>query len=84
MTLIEIANKIVETKTYGLLKHRDGIDYDFKQPEHAGNKKGWVFFDLFTANTVKQIYNALSDDNKVKYISLPLAKFIDITWKLVR
>jgi len=39
--------------------------------------------DAFTASAIMAVYNALSDDNKKKYESLPLDKLINVTWKLV-
>lgn len=40
--------------------------------------------DLFTANHVVQVYDALNDANKKKLESLPLLKMVDLVWKLVK
>ncbi|MFA5153238.1 MAG: hypothetical protein WC554_11805 [Clostridia bacterium] len=41
-----------------------------------------IMVDLFTANTIVQIYNALNDANKAKYSRLPVYRMADIAFKL--
>jgi len=42
-----------------------------------------IMIDLTTANTIISIYNRLNDKNKLKLMSLPLNKIVNIVWKLV-
>lgn len=39
--------------------------------------------DQYTASMIVQIYDALNDENKAKFGNLPLARMVDIGWKLV-
>ncbi len=80
MTLYEIAKK-TQADGAQLLRHRGGNQYDCK-PMFTGNKHHWTLIDHFTGSVIVQIYEALKPENQLKYISLPLMKFIDVTWKL--
>lgn len=43
-----------------------------------------VLVDLMTANAIITVYDAVGPDNKIKMLSLPIAKMGEIAWKLVR
>jgi len=43
-----------------------------------------VYVDLFTASAMVQIYDALNEENRAKYVGLPWPTFVDVTWKLAR
>ena len=40
--------------------------------------------DLFSANAIVQVYDALGDDNKKKYINLPAPNMASIAFKLIK
>jgi hypothetical protein len=42
-----------------------------------------TMIDLFTASTICQVYDALNDENKIKFASLPAYKMGTIAFKLV-
>lgn len=43
-----------------------------------------VYVDLITASMLVQIYDALNEVNRAKFIALPFLKMVDVGWKLVK
>lgn len=43
-----------------------------------------VYVDLFTASAVVQIYDALNEANRAKFVALPWPQMIAVTWKLAK
>jgi len=85
MESLKVFETVVNTKSYRLARQRkDSKEYDLKSTSHAGNKKGWIFIDLFTASAVMQVYNALNDANKITFAKMPLIKMVNITWRLIK
>lgn len=81
MTIYEVAKR---TQEHGAQKfrHREGIQYDCQDDMWAGHNRKWTLMDSFTGSAIVQIYEALKPDNQLKYISLPVPRLIDVTWKL--
>lgn len=44
---------------------------------------GGVLIDAQTANVILTVYNALSDQNKEKFLLLDINKMAQLAWKLV-
>lgn len=42
------------------------------------------FVDLTTAHMLVQVHDALSQDNQKKFAAMPLAKMVDVGWKLCK
>lgn len=83
MTITQIANYAVENGAV-LIRPRDVGEYDMK-PLFTGSKRGWVILDTTTANAIKVVREALSDNPNVhKFDRIPLRKLIDFVWKHVR
>jgi hypothetical protein len=84
MKINEIVKKIITEQQYLIIRERknEAGEYDIK--EDCGTKKGWVYIDGVTANLINKIYNALSEERREKYISLPLSRLIDVSWKMVK
>ena len=83
MKFIDCANYVKENGCC-LIRERKGTnEYDCKVFT-SGSKRGWVYLDGYTASAVVSIYNALGDDNKVKFETLSALAAIDITWKLLK
>lgn len=61
--------EIVESHTYDELPAYDG------GPE--------VVVDVVTANMLLTVHDALNDENKAKFASMPLAAAVELGWKLV-
>lgn len=47
-------------------------------------RKGAVLMDAFTANMLITVYEALNEENKAKFTSLPILKAVQIGWKCVK
>ena len=89
MKASEIVNHIVNTKSVALVRARkeehikgQPIQYDIKE-SFTGKKKGWFYFDLFTASAVQQVFNAIKPENQKRFDCLPLPRLVDITWQLI-
>ena len=41
-----------------------------------------VYIDAFTASMLVQIFDALNESNRAKFISLPWPKMVSVGWKL--
>jgi hypothetical protein len=87
MTGIEVARTVTEQKQCHLARARkeqtpgEPIQYDCK-PTFTGSHKGWFYVDLFSASAIVQVYDAINEENKVKYGRLPLPKMASIAFKL--
>lgn len=93
MSGIELARKVLESKTAHLFRPRAGLDppvslrgrgwlYDAK-PYHArGNKRGWIMLDLYSASLVVQVHDALSEANRAKYGGFPLTRMVTVACTL--
>lgn len=42
-----------------------------------------VYVDAFTASAVVQVYDALNETNRAKFIVLPWPKMVAVTWKAI-
>ncbi len=89
MNILEIIQK-VETDGVQLVRlskaervKGEPWQYDAKDA-FCGKKKGWFYFDAFTASAMRTVFNALSADNQSKFICLPLPTLVDFTWKHVK
>lgn len=87
MITSQIIKQIVDTKGCVLIRprkeeHQKGSawQYDIKEP-FQGNKKGWTLVDLFTASAMLKVFEALKDENKVKFDRLHINTLVDFTWK---
>jgi 2-C-methyl-D-erythritol 4-phosphate cytidylyltransferase len=43
-----------------------------------------LYVDLFTASMLVQVYDALNEENRARFIGLPFLRMVDIGWKLTR
>lgn len=43
-----------------------------------------VYVDLFSASMLVQIYDALSEANRARFISLPWRTMVNVGWKLAK
>jgi len=51
--------------------------------DHQAAKVDGTFVDAFSASAIVKVYDALNDQNKAKFASLPVWRMADITWKLL-
>lgn len=87
MTIVEAA-RAVKTNGCKLLRLRKGEpvtpeQFDVKDA-FSGKKKGWFYMDAFTASAIVAVYEGLNEQNRLKYLALPLPKLVNVTWKLVK
>lgn len=50
----------------------------------TGKKKGWFYFDGFTASAMLVVYNNLKPELQEKFDKIPLNKLVDFTWTHVK
>lgn len=43
-----------------------------------------VMVDLFTASAITQVHDAISEENRLKYIAMPVAKMASIAFQLMK
>lgn len=43
-----------------------------------------LLMDLFTASMLVQVYDALSETNRTKFLALPLRKMVSVGWSCVK
>lgn len=55
-------------------------DREALEEQHQGK----VIIDIVTGNLLRQVYKALSEENKKKFLSFPLLFLVDRCWKLVK
>jgi len=55
-----------------------------KRPSGKSKKPGQVILDLFTANMLVNIYDAINDKNKKMFGELNIIKAVNVGWKLVK
>jgi hypothetical protein len=58
--------------------------YDVKDAFTGNKKKGWFYFDAFTASAMKAVHDALSPENQAKFDTINLPTLVDFTWKHVK
>lgn len=90
MTLLEAAQRVRDTHSCVVIRARKEqdpngpIQYDVKDYFGQGRKGGgWTALDACTAGAICAVGEALSEANRAKYLSLPLMKAVNVTWKLV-
>ena len=90
MTVSTIIKQVVGGKGALLIRDRkeehvkgSAWQYDVK-PNWTGNKKRWVYIDLFTASAMLTVFNALGDENKAKYDKVHIDRLIGFTWKHIK
>jgi hypothetical protein len=52
--------------------------------EHGYAKIDGVMVDLFSASAMVKVYDALNDENKIKFAALPIVKMAKIAFQLVK
>lgn len=83
MKFIDCAKKVVEEKSYMLIRNRkNSNEYDVKAGE--GSKRGWTYLDGYSASAVVNVYNALNLENKLKFESLSALKAINVAFRLIQ
>jgi hypothetical protein len=86
MTVYECCKFAITNQSAILIRHKDnyadGNQYDVKC-WGQGNKHNWQFIDMFTAQAIITLYESLSGINQIKYMTLPLTKLVNVTWKMV-
>jgi len=75
--------KLVRVRSKGDMRSRTPWEYDVKDGS-SGKKKGWFYFDSFTASGMSAVHNALRPDLQVTFDCLSLPTLIDFTWKHVK
>ena len=87
MLVSEIIKKVVDERAACLIRYRKPIEnpyqYDVKGL-FTGKKSGWLVIDLFTANAMFTVFNALNECHRAKFDSIPFQKLVDFTWKNVK
>jgi hypothetical protein len=81
MEAITVFKTVLETKTAHLVRVRKNETkvYDIKEA-FTGNKRGWIYVDVFTASAVMQLHAKLDETVKAKYENLSLMRIVDIAW----
>ncbi len=72
--MFRLRERIAETKVF---------EYDCK-PLWTGKKKGWDYFDSFTASAVCAVYNALNEQMQPKFDTIPLQRLLTFVWSNVK
>lgn len=97
MTWVDTARRIVERGAFEMVHPVTGesVEYEWKPDldgeyaEAQGNevvvpKEGdGVLFDLFSAGTMVQVYDALGDVNKARFEAMPFTKAHAMAFKLL-
>ena len=76
-------NKNIIYKVRNWFKEGELITEDEELTQKAKKSNGWVILDAFTASGLNQVYNALSDEMKIKFDKISLNRLIDFMWKQV-
>lgn len=85
MTNIEAAKYVLENGCVLMRARKDApYQWDVKDFNVGGNKRGWFYMDTQTANLLVTVYNALKPENQEKFPRIPLSKLVDFCWKQVR
>ena len=64
-------------------EHGQPIQYDVKDG-FTGKKRGWFYFDTFTASAMSQVFKALKPETQEKFNCLPIPTLVDFVWKKVQ
>jgi hypothetical protein len=88
MDIIAVCNEI-QTNGFAIVRLKKNVTREKGQPyqydvKHSGKKKGWFYFDSFTAGAVLAVYNSLNEQNKAKFSTLHLVTILDFVWKHVK
>jgi hypothetical protein len=84
MTIIEASRHVLSNGVSLLRLRKDSTDqFDVKEA-FSGKKRGWFYLDAFTASAIVSVHDALNEQNRSKYLALPLPKLITVTWKLCK
>ena len=94
MVMSEIIKQVVDKKSAILIRESNqsmvkgqAFDYDVKPLypyiENDDNV-GFVLLDLFTANAMLTVYNAIKPENQPLFNSLSLNRLIKFTWDHVK
>jgi hypothetical protein len=68
--IIQVARRIVKNKQFEKVK------------DPVSKKK--MALDMFSASGIVKVYDNLGDKNKSQFVSLPLPKMVDMTFKLLK
>lgn len=52
----------------------------FRKITHEGRKD---ILDTYTASAIVQILDAINVERKQKFLSMPLCKMVDVTWRII-
>lgn len=52
--------------------------------EHQATRTEGVFMDATTANMLVRVHDALNEENRAKFLALPIRKMVAVGWKLVK
>lgn len=52
--------------------------------EHSACRMEGLFVDVTTANMLVKIYDALNEQNRAKFVAMPLRRMVAVGWKLVK
>jgi hypothetical protein len=81
MTGIDVARKVTQEGVYAVRLRKDGSgEYDAK-PYFTGRKSGWMIVDAFSCSAIVQLHDALSEENRAKYVKLSIQRMADIAFK---
>lgn len=87
MTTSEIIKKVASEHQCVLARPRkeptvkgQPIQYDVKEV-FTGKKKGWFFFDAFTASHMLAVYNGLRPEIQAKFDRIALPTLVNIAFK---
>lgn len=81
---IEVARKVVAEKSAYLVRPMKGHEGQYDAKPWSGNKRGWMFVDLFSASTLVAVYDAINAEDQAKLDSFELPKAIAIAFKLLK
>lgn len=83
MTTIDTAQHVLANGCCLMRERKDEPhEWDVK-PALTGNKRGWFYMDLQTANMLVTVYAALSPEHRAKFNRIPLMKLINFGWSQV-
>jgi hypothetical protein len=77
MSWLSVCQKVVDEKSYKY------INENTYEELTSPNKKGTIIIDVVTANMLLKVVNALSEKNRLNFLSFPLLKAVNVGWKLI-
>lgn len=51
---------------------------------HQASRTEGVFMDGFTASMLVQVHDALNEENRAKFLALPIRKMVSVGWQLAK